>query len=283
VLGGRLVRSQTNFAATFAVNAYPKLLWKKGLKPEREWLTVRDTPAGRVLLDLDIDPHPFQFRFARGMTACFDLPDAGWASPAWYCRRTEPMSLDDPKVLFVGAGVIGGSVAAWLAPFHRETYVLDRPDVAESIRKNGITTYPGGAKDRKETARPRVVDSLSDATDADVVVLRSRTTAWTASPGASREAMGDRPVVIGMQNGIANQRVLPKYFSKAIYCVVSYNAWMDSPGVIGYQKKGPLHLGTLKGELPAELKRVTEIFNLGVPTEATDRIQDAIHSKIVLT
>ena len=65
----------------------PSRWWTKRPKPEREWLTIRDTPSGRVLLDLDIDPHPFQFRFARGMMACFDLPDAGYQSPAWFSRK----------------------------------------------------------------------------------------------------------------------------------------------------------------------------------------------------
>jgi ketopantoate reductase len=67
-----------------------------------------------------------------------------------------------------------------------------------------------------------------------------------------------------------------------IYCIVSYNAWMDEPGVIGFQKKGPLHFGTLNNELQAEMAQVADVFNLGVETHVTDRIADTAHSKLVL-
>ena len=30
---------------------------------------------------LDIDPHPFQFRYATGVSACFDLPNDSFQSP----------------------------------------------------------------------------------------------------------------------------------------------------------------------------------------------------------
>ena len=84
VMDGKLLQSRTSFAATFAINAYPKLLFGKGATPDREYLTIRDTPSGRALLDLDIDPHPFQFRFVKHMTACFDLPNPGYRSPKWF-------------------------------------------------------------------------------------------------------------------------------------------------------------------------------------------------------
>ena len=51
-------------------------------------------------------------------------------------------------------------------------------------------------------------------------------------------------IIVSMANGIDNQQILPKYFSRVIYCIVSYNAWMDQPVTVGYQKKGPLVLGT---------------------------------------
>ena len=186
------------------------------------------------------------------------------------------------KIVFLGAGVIGGSVASWVAPFHRETYVLDQGAVAEAIRDKGITTYPQGKPDQKDTTRVRVIASLDEVPDADVVVVGVKNYSLDAVSAMVQEKLGDRPIVVGMQNGIANQRILPRYFSKVVYCVVSYNAWMDEPGVIGYQKKGPLHLGTLGGGHAADAARVAEVFDLGVETEVTDRIQDAIHSKIVI-
>ena len=192
------------------------------------------------------------------------------------------MTRDDLKLVFVGAGVIGGSVGSWIAQHHAETYFLDVGPVADAIRANGITTYPGDAPDRKQTVRVRVIDDLAEVQDADVVVLGVKNYSLEAVCRMVKEKLDDRPVIVGMQNGIANQRILPAHFTQVVYCVVSYNAWMDAPGVIGYQKKGPLHLGTIGGERGEALERIAAVFNRGVETEVTDRIQDAVHSKIVL-
>jgi 2-dehydropantoate 2-reductase len=95
------------------------------------------------------------------------------------------------------------------------------------------------------------------------------------------EQLGDRPIVVSMANGIDNQRILPEFFSKAIYCVVGYNARRDQPVVVGYQRKGPLVIGTPDNTLGDELRVVQSILARGCPTEITDRLQDAVHTKIV--
>ena len=85
-----------------------------------------------------------------------------------------------------------------------------------------------------------------------------------------------------MQNGVENQAILPKYFSKVIYCVIGYNAWFAGPGVVGYQKKGPLIFGTKNNELMTETAAIAALFNRGVETVVVDHIQDAAHSKLII-
>jgi len=80
-LGDRLLQSRTCFRATFHVTKHMELLLKKGVRPEKPCLTLGDTPSGRALRELEIEPHPFQLRFARRMSACFDLPDPDFHSP----------------------------------------------------------------------------------------------------------------------------------------------------------------------------------------------------------
>lgn len=80
-LGDRFLQSETNFKATFAVNKNPQVLLNKGLPADEPALKIADTPSGRVLRDLEIEEIPLQFRFARGMTSCFDLPNPAYRSP----------------------------------------------------------------------------------------------------------------------------------------------------------------------------------------------------------
>jgi 2-dehydropantoate 2-reductase len=188
----------------------------------------------------------------------------------------------NPKVLFFGAGVIGGSVAGWIAPHYDNLCLLDQGETAAALKKDGITLYLGGEPDNKQHVKVNVIDSIEQAADADIIVLGVKNYSLEPVAKLLKEKVGDRAIIVSMANGCVNQEVLPKYFSRVIYCVVSYNAWMDRPGVIGYQKKGPLVIGTPDNSLQAELKLVSDVFNLGVETVITPHLQDAVHCKIVI-
>ena len=193
--------------------------------------------------------------------------------------RAKPRAL---KIVVVGAGAIGGSVGAWLSERHDNVWLHDLPAVNLRLRRQGLTVYLQGHRAEAPAVPVRVLDDLAGAADADVLVLAVKTYGLDALAARVRERLGDRALVVGLQNGLANQQILPRYFSRVIYGVISYNAWLDPDGAIGYQKKGPLHLGTRHNELPAELAEVTRLFDQGVPTHATDRIADAAHCKLVV-
>jgi len=78
--GHDFFQSQTNFLATFNVNKFMGVLIKKNARPDRQYLKLHDTPSGRILKDLEIEAHPFQFRFARHLNSCFDLPNPDFKS-----------------------------------------------------------------------------------------------------------------------------------------------------------------------------------------------------------
>lgn len=80
-LGNELLQSQTCFKSTFNVNKNMEILLKKNATPDRQYLKIGDSPSGRMLQQLGIEEHPFQFRYAEGMTSCFDLPNDKFKSP----------------------------------------------------------------------------------------------------------------------------------------------------------------------------------------------------------
>jgi len=73
-LGGKFMASRTCFEARFNVIKHMGLLFKKDAPSDRKYLTLGQGPSAQSLRGLDIEEHPFQFRFARGMNAAFDLP-----------------------------------------------------------------------------------------------------------------------------------------------------------------------------------------------------------------
>jgi hypothetical protein len=80
-LNGRFLRSETNFKADFNVTKNMSALLKKGMQPERTYIDLGTTSFAPMLRDLEIEPYPFQFRYAERMSACFDLPQE--QLPSW--------------------------------------------------------------------------------------------------------------------------------------------------------------------------------------------------------
>ncbi len=81
-LNGRLLQSETNFKATFNVNKYMNLLFKKNAKPDRTYIEIGGTESAKLLRDLEIEEHPFQTRYAEHMSSCFDLCNE--KTQAWF-------------------------------------------------------------------------------------------------------------------------------------------------------------------------------------------------------
>ncbi|MBI1320746.1 MAG: hypothetical protein GC168_17620 [Candidatus Hydrogenedens sp.] len=49
--------------------------------PDPPCITLGESPSGRALQALELEPHPFQLRFARGMCSCFDFPNPDYRPP----------------------------------------------------------------------------------------------------------------------------------------------------------------------------------------------------------
>jgi 2-dehydropantoate 2-reductase len=191
--------------------------------------------------------------------------------------------MPEPKILFIGPGAIGGSVAGWVAENYPATFVMGHGATPAALRKDGITTYRFDAPEAtRHTVRPAIVERPGEVADAAIVVLTVKN--YNLEPVARqvRDELGDRPIVVSIANGIDNQRILPHLFTKVIYGIASYNARREAPGLIGYQNKLPLLVGTLDNALHAELLLVRSVLNSGCPVEIVDRMQDAIHAKIVV-
>jgi 2-dehydropantoate 2-reductase len=192
-------------------------------------------------------------------------------------------AMTEPKILFIGPGAIGGTVAAWVAENYPAAFVMGHGATQAALRAGGLTTYRFDAPDAtRRTVRPGIVDRPGEVSDAGIVVLTVKNYSLEAVARQVRDDLGDRPIVVSIANGIDNQRVLPKLFSKVTYGIASYNARREAPGVIGYQHKLPLLIGALDNTLGAEVRLVQSVLGRGCPTEIVGRMQDAIHTKIVV-
>jgi hypothetical protein len=79
-LGKQLLQSPTQFKASFNVTKHMNRLWKTG-GDDPGVLSIGKGPYADLLRKLNIEPQPFQFRYAAYMNACFDLPNVDYKPP----------------------------------------------------------------------------------------------------------------------------------------------------------------------------------------------------------
>lgn len=186
------------------------------------------------------------------------------------------------KTLIIGAGAIGGCLGGWLSKTHEDVYLLDQGEVARSLREKGLTLYRQGEEDRKELVPVKIIDSLSDLDGLDIIAIAVKNYSLDRAAKSVKEQVNGNPIVLGLQNGIENQSILPQYFDRVVYGIIEFNAWIDEPGVIGYQNKGPFVIGTAGNGLQDELQTLREYLSPAVETVVTSRIRDAAYCKMVI-
>jgi 2-dehydropantoate 2-reductase len=149
------------------------------------------------------------------------------------------------------------------------------------MKQRGLTLY-GATSQRPETIRVNLIDDLAKASDAKVLILTVKNYDVEEAAKNISSKLGDEATIVALQNGVENQRALPKYFSKVIYGVVGYSAEVKKHGVVKYQSRGPVYLGTVDNGLEFSIEEICRTFNLSFEAEVTPRLQDTVHCKIVL-
>ena len=186
------------------------------------------------------------------------------------------------NVLIFGAGAIGSTVAAWLAGTDANVYIYDRESTCNKINKDGIESYWGDEPQTRFKANVSAYSDLDSVPKPDLIILCVKNFSLAGVSQLLVDKFGDEVPVVGLQNGVENQVVLPEYFKHVIYGVVCYNAWVDELAVVGYQKKGPIALGQKGGVSQSLMTEIANLFAKGVETDLPDNFNDAAHSKIVI-
>ncbi len=184
--------------------------------------------------------------------------------------------------LVFGAGAIGTTVAAWLNDSGSSVCIFDKKEVSDHINQHGLDIYHGDDSEKRYKSKVPAYSILDDVPTPDVIILCVKNYSLDGVSKLLVEKYGKDIQIVALQNGVENQQILPKHFTKLIYGVVCFNAWVDGYGVVGYQKKGPFALGHNGGVTDTQLHSIVRDFNEGVETQAYKKLADAAHSKIVI-
>jgi 2-dehydropantoate 2-reductase len=186
----------------------------------------------------------------------------------------------DFTIVIYGAGAIGCCIGGWLTTHYQNIYFLARGENAQILKSIGLILYHK-ERDNTKPLRVNVIEELNELSSVDIVIIAVKNYNLEEVAKDIFSKLGDKPVIIALQNGVENQKVLPKYFSKILYGVVMISAWRDEPGVFGYMEKGYIVIGALDDSFQSEIREIKNILKIGVLIKISKKIQDAVHTKLI--
>ncbi len=185
-----------------------------------------------------------------------------------------------PNVVVVGAGSIGLSLAGWISSQNDNLYLLARGPSVPEIKAHGIRLRQT-CQEKPISIPVKVIESLEETGTPDFIFITVKNYDLDQVAQTLRHQLGDsQPIIASLENGVENQRILPKYFSKPTFGIVCYNAWREGPGQVAYVKRGYVIIGAANRQLQPEMQKVSDILNPGLRCVVTDRFQDAVHCKL---
>ncbi len=187
------------------------------------------------------------------------------------------------RVLCVGAGAVGGCVAARLQCAGSDPCVLDSND--EHVR---LLNDPGLIVDGLDGGKiTRLRTSCDGDGEADVVLLAVRSHATEDALSSIASHVGPKTDVVSLQNGLNEDRISSVVGPEAtVGCVVGFGATWIEPGRIELNATGELVIGRLDGHLDGRgddrLVAIRDLLSAAFPTRISDNIRGALWAKMLV-
>jgi 2-dehydropantoate 2-reductase len=205
------------------------------------------------------------------------------------------------RFCLIGAGAIGGFIAARLANSGAQVTLIARGKGLEAIRSNGLRVrYADG---RIENAAVTVTDDYATAGKFDAVLLAVKAHQLTAVAPRVEHLCHADTIVVPMQNGVpfwyfhehggkhsgraveavdpggAIRDAIPAH--RIIGCVIYIAGDLEAPGRVHHASGERLQLGELDGSRSARLERLAAAFApAGFHIDVLDDIRAAIWTKL---
>ncbi len=188
------------------------------------------------------------------------------------------------SIVIFGAGAVGGYVGGTLAASAAPTVdltLLGRARIAHAIAEHGLVLRE---LDHDQVTHPRIVTSVEGLPPCDLVLLTVRTYDLAGSIDDVRALLGERGLVLALQNGVGSEEELAQALGRhrVLPGTLTVSAGMEQPGSITrYSHAGGLALSTMDGRsVPPWL--VELLSATGLPTTTVADYRSLRWSKLLL-
>lgn len=182
------------------------------------------------------------------------------------------------RIVIIGAGAIGGLVAAYLKDKGADVRLIAKKEQAEAIKKSGLAI--DGVRG-KINAKIDVDTKIN--TNADLVILAVKTQDIEEVIRQNGEFLKDS-IIITTQNGIKADEIVAKLINNAniISTIVMFGATYLSAGSITHNFEGGWIIGRLNGKINEKLKEVEQVLNHAFKITISEQIKGMKWTKLFI-
>jgi 2-dehydropantoate 2-reductase len=187
-----------------------------------------------------------------------------------------------PRILVMGAGAIGGTVAACLTEIGADvTAVTTNREIHAAVAEHGFRTAGEGGR---RSVRGRIEVGVPAGERFDVVLLATQPPQVEEAARAALPALGGTMVCFqnGL-NGLCESRVAAiAGAERVVGGIVAWGASMPEPGLYDRTSAGGFTLGRLAGPADDALRALASLLEAVGPVELTENLLGARWSKLAL-
>lgn len=186
------------------------------------------------------------------------------------------------KILLIGAGAIGGTLAALIHHAGYDISILEINQTArDEINEKGLHLY--GAKG-EYTEKIRAYGNPDELDEKfDIVIIATKFLVLKPVAESALKFLRDDSLVVGMQNGICMEELASVVGKKrTVGCMIGFGATKHSITDIEMTSLGEMYIGMPDGYHPPVLDELCKIYNAVLPTEVSDEIIRRQYSKLII-
>jgi 2-dehydropantoate 2-reductase len=182
------------------------------------------------------------------------------------------------RIAVIGAGAIGGTIAALLEREGHDVTVTARGSQLEAIATRGLRISGAWGE---HTAHPHASTRLVETPELAFVCTKAQDA--SAAMTENSEMLGSIPVVV-VQNGLDGVDIADSLLPSSVVlgAIALYAASYLQPGLVNVTASGPTFVGTPDPSRERTAKRVAETLAQAMPAEMIPDFRGAQWSKLIV-
>ncbi len=188
------------------------------------------------------------------------------------------------RIVVVGAGALGGLVAAQLSEIGEDLAVIEiNESRARLINESGLLISEGTKVER--CVPLRVVTSVTDLETPDLVFVAVKSYQTRGAVESVLPLLGPNSLVLSMQNGLGNTEVMTEMIgSHRVLCGITYHSMQHvGPNRLRFRAGiKPIQIAPHDGNVTPQIKQIGEVFRrAGLDTNVVENIDNVIWQKLL--